>query len=90
MTDYGAIGTAVAVGFIAVMQVYQSHKAKQMAKTLDTVHTLTNSSMGLQKKALMEVTAAKAAITRSKQDEEAAGVAMADYSAHMEQQAKVQ
>jgi len=81
-TDYGQIGTALALVVIAFLQVWNNRKQQATAKTVDDVHTLVNSQMGAQKKLLYDVSAAKAAITHSPLDQHAADIALLEWQAH--------
>ena len=85
MTDYGQIGTAVAVAFLGFMSVWNRRQASKIAKTVDTVHGLVNSQMTTTKRALAEVSAAKAAITKDPKDIASAKAAMNEYLAHVQQ-----
>ena len=40
------IGSGIALAFITFMQVWQRYRQAQMQKTVDVIHTLTNSKMG--------------------------------------------
>ncbi len=94
--EWSALGTGIAVAFIAFMQIWQKWKQDQVAKqvqasakVIDVIHELSNSAMGAQKKTLAEVTSAKAMITHDATDELAAKEALADYLLHVGKQAKV-
>ncbi len=102
--NWTALGTGLAVAFVAFMQVWQNWRAGQIAKelaintaktnktaqTVDEIHVLTNGSMALQKKTLAETTAAKSAITKDPADIEASRLAMIDYQDHVGKLAKVE
>lgn len=64
-------------------------KVEAVAGTVAEVHTLVNSAMGVQKKALAEVTSAKAAITHDEADRLAAKEAMDDWLKHVGKQSAV-
>lgn len=87
--DWSALGTGLAIAFIAFMQSWQAYKTRQIAKTAEQIHILTNSAMGLQKQSLMRTTAALAAITHNPEDEKAALDARADFDDHQRKQVKV-
>jgi hypothetical protein len=46
--NWNALGTALAVAFIAFMQVWQQYQSSKRAVKLEEVHKLVNSSMGQQ------------------------------------------
>lgn len=95
-TDYGAIGqnlVVLLIGLISAWNLYKTNKTQKTvektAQTVEVVKTLSDGAMGLQKRALAEVTAAKAAITRDPKDETAATTAMNDYLDHALKEAKI-
>lgn len=101
--EWGALGTGLAVAFIAFMQIWGKWKQDQVAKkveatavkvestakVVDVIHGLSNSAMTATKKTLAEVSAAKAVITHDPTDELAAKEALEDYLLHVVKQAKV-
>jgi len=89
MTDYGAIGTAAALIYIAFVQAKNERSRKKTAKTVDEIHTLTNGAMTAQKKLLAEVTAAKAFITKDTKDLQAAADASKDYISSVQVQSNL-
>jgi hypothetical protein len=84
--DYGAIGTAIAIGYIAFMD----YRQRKTSKVVNEIHALTNSAMTQQKKTLAEVTAAKSVITKDPKDVEAATEAMKDYLSSVNKQSNVE
>lgn len=95
-TDWGVVGQNLAVlliGLISTWNLYKTNKTQKTvektAQTVEVVKTLSDGAMGLQKRALAEVTAAKAAITRHPEDEAAAATAMKDYLDHALKEAKI-
>jgi hypothetical protein len=91
--DWLYIGQSVFLFVIGLISSWNAYRANRTAKTVDDVHDLVNSQSGMTKKALAEVTAAKALLTEGKQghslDVSAAEAAMADYLDHVKKQAKV-
>jgi len=94
-TEWKDAGQAAGMFALGALMVWNKWQQGKTAKTVEVIHALTNSSMGLQKKQLAEVTAAKAAITRSGPDAQAAALdqrsadqAMADYLDHVSKQSK--
>lgn len=98
--DWLYIGQSVFLFVIGLISSWNAYRANRTAKTVDVtaktvnvVHDLVNSQSGMTKKALAEVTAAKALLTEGKQghslDVSAAEAAMADYLDHVKKQAKV-
>lgn len=87
--DYGAIGTAIAIAYIAFMQARNAGRAKKTAKTVEEIHQLTNGTMTQQKKLLSEVTAAKAFITKDPKDFKSAEDALKDYLASVQTQSNI-
>lgn len=85
-SEITTLTAAVALGLLQAWAAYRQHK---IAKTVDQIHTLTNSAMGWSKRTLAEVTSAKAAITKNPTDQQAADTAMADYLDHVSRQSKV-
>ena len=71
------------------LQAWNTYQQKKTSKTVNEVHVLVNSNMGLTLHALAQVTAAKAAITKNDMDIDDANDAMAKYLDHVEKQAKV-
>ena len=94
--DPASIGTFVGLALIAFLQTWNARRTKRVeqkvaitAETVEKVHLLTNSAMGLQKKALAQVSAAKAAITHDPEDQKIADSALSDYLEHIGKQSKV-
>lgn len=46
--DWAGFGMALGTMFIGFMTVWNAYKAKKTAKVVDTIHTLTNSKMGME------------------------------------------
>lgn len=88
-TDYGAIGTALAIIFIAFMQVWNNRKQAQIAKTVEVVHKLTNSNLGEQLKIGMISALTLANQTGLPEHKALADVAVAKFRLHEADQAKV-
>lgn len=102
-TDFGSMGTAAAIAFIAFMSVWNNRQNKKTADVVDKVHTLSNSAMGAQLKLNVEFAEANAVQAHriseiTKEDGDAAAAAAADvrvksqqflYQEHLTQQAKV-
>jgi hypothetical protein len=88
-TDWGAIGTAAALIYIAFMQERNAKRQKKTAKAVQEIHVLTDGAMTTQKRLLAEVTASKAAITKSEADIKAADDALKDYLLSLQTQATV-
>ncbi len=82
LSDWTALGTGLGLAFVAFMQVYNNWKGNQRDKQIAKVVDMTNGTMGLQKRSLAEVTAAKAVITKDPMDVEAAKIAKADSDDH--------
>ena len=85
-SDWKDAGQAVGMFALGVIMVWNKWQQNKTAKTVEVIHELTNSSMGLQKKALADVSAAKAAITKDPLDVKASEAALADYLAHVNKQ----
>lgn len=73
---------------LGVLQAWVIYKQNKTGNRVEEVHSLVNSAMGLQKRQLAEVTAAKAAITHSPADLKAAEIAMSEYLEHVKGQEK--
>jgi hypothetical protein len=89
LVDWSDLISKLILGLIGAMSAWTVWRSQKTAGTVDKVHTLTNSAMGIQKKSLAEVTAAKAAITHDPTDIEAARVALLDYTDHITKQSAV-
>lgn len=87
--DYAALGTGLAVAFIAFMQVYGSWKQRQIAKTVEVIHTLTNSQMGLVLLNLAKSTALNYSLESTELNKAEAEKALAAYNDHVLKQAAV-
>ena len=87
--DWSAFGTAVAVAFIAFMQVWQKHQQNKNTKTLDTIHILTNSKMGQELFSGMVSAKALAAVQPTPENIELSQVAEKKFLEHQARQAKV-
>lgn len=102
-TDFGSMGTAGAIAFIAFMSVWNNRQNKKNGAVIDKVHTLSNSAMGAQLKLNVEFAEANAVQAHriaeiTKEDGDTAAAIAADvrvksqqflYQEHLTQQAKV-
>lgn len=88
-TDWASLGQNFFLLLVGLLTAWNAWRAKKTAGTVEQIHTLTNSAMGLSLKSLAEVTAAKAAITKDPTDLKAAGEAMNAYLVHVAKQAQV-
>lgn len=84
--DYTSLGTGLAVAFIAFMQVWSNRKQKKMAKTVDVIHTLTNSQMGVVLLNLAKSTALNYSLDKTELNKVEADKAMAAYNDHSKKQ----
>lgn len=85
-SEWKDAGQATGMFILGALMVWNKWQQGKTAKTVEVIHALTNSSMGLQKKALADVSAAKAAITKDPEDIKASEAAMADYLDHVKKQ----
>ena len=74
---------------IGAVQYWNGHKQDVANALARDTHTLVNSQMGAQKKLLADVTAAKAAITKTPEDKQAAADAWKDWQDHVAKQNRV-
>jgi hypothetical protein len=88
-TDWSSLGQNLFLLLLGLLTAWNAWRAKKTAGTVEQIHTLTNSAMGLSLKSLAEVTAAKAAITKDPADLKAATEAMNAYLSHVSKQATV-
>lgn len=82
----GEATTMTAAIVLGTLQAWNTWNQRKTARTVDQVHVLVNSQMTITKKALAEVTSAKAAITLDLMDISAAQKAMEDYLEHVARQ----
>ena len=89
-TDYGQIGTALALIVIAFLQVWNNHKQKARqeatAKTVNDVHTLVNSNFGAQLRITSLQADRIAGLTKDPQDQKVAEEAHRLWIEHQEKQ----
>jgi Na+/phosphate symporter len=88
-TDYGQIGTAIALVVIAFLQVWNNRKQHATANTIKDVHTLVNSNFGAQLRITSLQADRIASLTKDPQDQKVAEEAHRIWIEHQENQATV-
>lgn len=88
--DWFSIGNNLLLFAIGVLTAWNVWRSQRNTSTLNKVHVLVNHQMELQKKALAEVTAAKALLTNDPSDRAAADLALADYKQQVKKQATIE
>lgn len=87
--NWGALGTGLAVAFIAFMQVWQQAQAKRREGKLNQVHQLVNSNFGAQLRITYLQAQRIANLTKDPQDAAVATEAHRLWEEHVAKQAKV-
>ncbi len=86
--DWTYLGERAFLAFLGICTAWNTWAGNKRSKRLEEIHALSNSAMGTVKKALAQVTAAKAVITNDWGDQKMADDAMKDYLEHESRQHK--